>query len=335
MANQKPKKSGKKNTQSQPEPKKDLKDSKTVKETPEVKDTKEEAKEAKTASEKTSATKTTSVATPTKVNPMKGFFARKYGENENILTIFKSPKIWGALIGEVIGTMLIVMLLLTLGVQPLYFWMAALGVYIVFVGISGANLNPLVTAGMMATRRMSAIRGVLYMLAQLLGAWLGLILINAFRLGSGTASELPIMAEVTGETFWAVALVELLGAIVIAFCFARALRYTKKSPLTFSFTVVSAITLAIIFGIVIAQSFFSMQTSFVFNPVAALMYQILPTAAENMGELAQLAGLAAAAYIVFPIVGGIVGFFLSDITTRLAGEGYSYNYDTEELSKKN
>lgn len=66
------------------------------------------------------------------------------------------------------------------------------------------------------------------------------------------------------------------------------------------------------------------------NPVAALMYQILPTAADNFGELAQLAGLAVAAYVIFPVIGGIVGFYLSDVMTRLAGEGYfSYDCDTD------
>ena len=54
-------------------------------------------------------------------NPFKGFFARKYPEGENILTIFETPRIWGAVIGEVIGTMFLSMLLLTLGIQqPLY-----------------------------------------------------------------------------------------------------------------------------------------------------------------------------------------------------------------------
>lgn len=317
MANQKPKKSGKK---SPSEPKKDLKDTQESKEIKEVKTVKEET------------TTTSTVKANTAENPLKGFFARKYDTNENILTIFKTPKIWGALLGEVIGTMLFVMLMLTLGVQPLYIIFGALCIYVVIFGISGANLNPLVTAGMMATRRMSAIRGVLYMLAQLLGAWIGLLLINAFRLGSGTASDLPMMTEVTGEAFWAVALVELLGAVVIAFCFARALKYGRKSPLTFGLVVTSGITLAVIFGIVIAQSFFSMQSSFVFNPVVALMYQILPTAADNFGELAQLAGLAIAAYVIFPIVGGIVGFYLSDFATRLAGDGY--HCDCDEICKK-
>ncbi len=321
MANQKPKKSGKKEN-SQPEPKKDLKETvkdKEIKDTKDTKDTKETTSNHKEV-----------VAASISEKPFKGFFARKYGENENILTIFKTPKIWGALLGEVIGTMLLVMLLLTLGIQPMYLWMGLICIYAVIVGVSGANLNPLVTAGMMATRRMSAIRGVLYMLAQLLGAWIGLILINAFRLGSGSASELPMMAEVTGETFWAVALIELLGAVVIAFCFARALKYAKKSALTFSWIVTSAIVLAVILATVLSQGFFSLQSSFMLNPVAALMYQILPTAADSFGELAQLAGLAVAAYVVFPVIGGIAGFYLSDVMTRLVGEGYACVCDDQD-----
>ena len=261
------------------------------------------------------------ISDDTEKAPFKGFFARKYNKDENVLTIFKSPRVWGALLGEFIGTMLIMMLLLTLGVQPLYLIFAAVCIYIVIVGLSGANLNPLITVGMMVTRRMSVIRGVLYILAQVVGAWVGLVVVNAFRLGSGTTSELPMMTEVTGETFWSVALVELMGAIIIAFCFARAIRFARKSPLTFALTVTSGMTLAIIFGIVIAQSYFMLNNSFIFNPAAALMYQIIPTTAENFGELAGLAGLALATYVVFPMIGGVIGFYLSDIATRLAGRG--------------
>ncbi len=343
MASQKSKKAGKKDN-SQPEPKKELKETKeaikdTVKKDAKTEETAKaetkENKEAKSTKEATvteaeSVKKTTVVASGKSANPLRGFFARKYNKNENILTIFKSPKIWGALVGEVLGTMLLVMLLLMLGTNPVYFWIAALCIYMAALGLSGANLNPLITAGLMASRRMSAIRGVLYMLAQLLGAWLGLLLVNAFRLGSGTANELPVMDQIKGETFWAVALIELVGAIVIAYCFARAIKYSKKSPLAFGMTVVSGIVLAIIFAMVLSN-FFSMQTSFIFNPVAALMYQILPTAGEA-GELLQMFGLAAGAYILMPIVGGIIGFYISDLATRLSLGGYSYDYDTDETN---
>ena len=314
MANQKPKKSGKKPV-SQPA---------TKKETTEVKET-------------VTTTTATTIASACE-HPMKGFFARKYDKDENILTIFKTPRIWGALIGEVIGTMLFVMLMLTLGAQPLYLLFAATYIYVAVVGLSGANLNPIVTVGMMASRRMSAIRGVLYMLAQLLGGWVALIIINAFRLGSGTSLPLPEMTEISGESFWAVALVELMGAIIIAFCYARATRYTRKNPLTFALTVTSGITLAVILALVIAQSFFGYSDSFIFNPIAALMYQILPTTAENFGELAQMAGLAVAAYIIFPVIGGVIGFYISDVATRLSCGGYFCECDSEcdrkEVCKK-
>ena len=314
MANQKPKKSGKKPV-SQPA---------TKKETTEVKET-------------VTTTTATTIAS-TCEHPMKGFFARKYDKDENILTIFKTPRIWGALIGEVIGTMLFVMLMLTLGAQPLYLLFAATCIYVAVVGLSGANLNPIVTVGMMASRRMSAIRGVLYMLAQLLGGWVALIIINAFRLGSGTSLPLPEMTEISGESFWAVALVELMGAIIIAFCYARATRYTRKNPLTFALTVTSGITLAVILALVITQSFYGYSDSFIFNPIAALMYQILPTTAENFGELAQMAGLAVAAYIIFPVIGGVIGFYISDVATRLSCGGYFCECDSEcdrkEVCKK-
>lgn len=254
--------------------------------------------------------------------PMKGFFARKGDANENILTIFKTPKVWGALIGEVIGTAFVTMFMLTLGIQPLYIIFSLTCVYVAIAGISGAHFNPLITAGMMATRRMSAIRGVLYMLAQLLGAWIGALIINAFRLGGGGAVEAITMAEISGESFWTVAFVELLGAFIIAFCFARAIRYARRQPLTFGLTVASGITLAVIFGLIISQSYFGLSNSFAFNPVVSLMYQILPTSAEGFGELAQLAGLALAAYVLIPVIGGIIGFFVSDIATRLSLGGY-------------
>ncbi len=328
MANQKPKKSGKKNS-TPPENKKDVKDTKETKST--------DAKEVNEVKEvKETVARETAVAS-TMDKPFRGFFSRKYDKGENILTIFKSARIWGALIGEAVGTMLIVTLLIMLGLlgmNPLYIVFGALCIYLAVVGLSGANLNPIITVGMMATRRMSAIRGILYMLAQLLGGWIGLIIVNAFRLGSGSMLDLPVMTEVTGESFWGVALVELFGAIIIAFCFARALGYARRNPLAFAMTVTSGIALAVIIAIVITQGFFGETNTFIFNPIAALMYQVLPTTADNIGELAANAGLAAAAYIILPMIGGIIGFYFSDFATHAAGKGYYSEYDEGKLIEK-
>lgn len=304
----------------------------------------EEKKPAEKIQSEKSTTKVATVTTSdANENTWKGFFGRKYGEDEGIRNIFKSPKIWGALLGELVGTMLLTMLFMTtIGVfradlVPLLIMFAIICIFVVIVKISGANLNPLVTAGMMATRRMSVFRGVLYMIAQVLGALLGFVVLNAFRMGAGTEIEMATLIEANGEQFWAIALIELIGAIVIAFCFARSLRYARRSPLTFAYVVSSAIVFITLLGIVISQNFFGFYDNMVFNPASALMYGIFPTAAEGFGEIAGLTALALAAYVFVPILGGIVGFYLSDIVTRLAGRGYALadtDTDTVEVSKK-
>ena len=91
--------------------------------------------------------------------------------------------------------------------------------------LSGANLNPFITVGMMATRRMSVIRGVLYIIAQILGAWLGWLIFNAFHLAGGdtTAYAVPTLATIAEGKWWLVTSIELLGATIVGFFFARAL----------------------------------------------------------------------------------------------------------------
>lgn len=264
------------------------------------------------------------------------FFARKYGEGENVLTIFKTPKIWGALLGEVLGTMLLTMLFMnTIGMfrvdfVPIFLIAALIGVYLAVVKLSGACLNPLVTVGMMASRRMPAIRGILYLLAEFVGAWLASLILNGFRLGAGSENEYPALVDATGDNFWAVALIGLLAAVILAFVFARALRYAKNSALTFAFSIASSIVLVYLLSVVISQNFFGLSGNLVMNPASALMYGIFPTNAANFGEFAGLTGLALSAYVFIPMIGGVIGFYLSDITTRLAGSTYQHEVTEPE-----
>ena len=255
--------------------------------------------------------------------PFKGFFARKYDDSENILTIFKTPRIYGAIIGEVVGTMLITMLLLLLGVyQPLYIMFGMIAVSAAVFAFSGANLNPIVTVGMMVSRRMSVIRGVVYLLSQVLGAWLAFLVSNAFinSVAEGEAlSALPTMAEVAPEQFWLITMIEFVGAIILAFFFARAYAY-KRSTLTFAAIYGTGTCVALLFAIVISTSFLGLESNFILNPAAALMYQVLPTGGENFGAVLGDVCLALATYIVIPMIGGIIGFAISDVAARLSGE---------------
>ena len=253
-----------------------------------------------------------------------GFFARKYEGKESILTVFKSHKFYGALLGEVIGTLLLALLFFSLSLLGLHsvatYAFAVIALLIAIYAFSGACLNPLITVGMMATRRMSVIRGIMYIIAEVVGAWLGWLIFNAFHLTGGeTAYDIPTMSAVAENGMWIVTMIELVGAIIIGFFFARALKY-KRSVFTFSAVATGGLVLAIILGYVVSAAFLSLNNNFIFNPALAMMYQIFPTAGESFGEI--LGGIcqALSIYAIFPMIGGVVGFYLADFTSKLSDE---------------
>ncbi len=281
-----------------------------------------EAPKTKTTSESTKREEV--IAGGKKKSCFSGFFARKYEEKESILTVFKNHKFYGALLGEIIGTMLIALLFFAISLMGIAnvatYSIAIIAVLVAIYAFSGACLNPLITVGMMATRRMSVIRGIMYIIAEVIGAWLGWLIFNAFHLAGGeTAYEIPAMAAVAENGFWISAWIEILGAVIISFFFARALKY-KRSVFTFAATVAGGLALAVVIGYVVSAAFLSLNNNFIFNPAVAVMFQIFPTSGENFGEI--LGGIcqALSLYAILPMIGGIVGFYLSDFTAKLSGE---------------
>ena len=281
------------------------------------------AKPAATKPATKSVAETKSITT-VKKSSVKEFFARKYDASENILTIFKSPRIIGAILGEIIGVMLLTMILLTLGLyNPLYLIFGVLVITIGVFALSGANLNPAITVGLMATRRMSPIRGTLYIIAQLIGAWFALLIVNAFHLAGGEgAAALPQIAASGDAMFWPITMVEFIGAIIIGFFFARALIY-KRSVFTFGAVVASGIFVAVLLAIVLTSNYLMLQDAFVLNPAVAIMYQVLPSEAADFGALLAGVGKALATFVVFPMIGATIGFYLSDLATKFTGEKLS------------
>lgn len=254
-----------------------------------------------------------------------GFFAKKYEEKESILTVFKSHKFYGALLGEVIGTALITLLLFALSLMGIAsiatYAFAVLAIFIAVYAFSSACLNPIVAAGMMASRRMSVIRGVMYIIAEIIGAWLGWLIFNAFHLAGGESAmvDVPVMSEIAEGGFWVTAMVELLGAVIIAFFYARALKY-KRSVFTFGAVVAGGLSLAIVIGYVVSAAFVGLNSNFIFNPASALMLQIFPTAGENFGEIMGGVCQALSVYALIPMIGGVAGFYLSDFMGKLSAE---------------
>lgn len=255
---------------------------------------------------------------------LSGFFAKKYEEKESILTIFKNRKFYGALIGEIIGTMLLTLIIFAVspfngGVFNLTTYMfPIIAITIAIYAFSGACLNPLVTVGMMATRRISVIRGITYIIAEVIGAWLAWLIFSGFHIAGGeTAMDLATMSAIAENSFWKVAMVELLGGSIIAFFFNRALDY-KRSVFTFAAIVAGGIAVAALVGYVASAAFLGLSNNFVFNPAAAFMLQIFPTSGESFGEI--LGGIcqALSAYALIPMIGGVIGFYLSDFVKRLS-----------------
>ena len=260
----------------------------------------------------------------TKKSCLSGFFAKKYEGKEGILTVFKDHKFYGALLGEIIGTMLLALLLFSvslMGVASIATYAFALiAILIAIYAFSGACLNPIITAGMMASRRMSVIRGVMYILAEVLGAWFGWLIFNAFHLAGGeTAYEIPTMTAIGENQFWLFAMVELFGAVIIGFFAARAVQY-KRSVFTFAATIAGGIVLAVLLGYVISAAFLGLSSNFAMNPAVAVMLQIFPTAGESFGEIFGGICQALSAFALIPMLGGIVGFYLSDFTSKMSGE---------------
>ena len=300
--------------------KKSKSSSKSVK----TKSTKQKTATKTAAKTEHEAPKTITTEVKGKKTCLSGFFAKKYEGKESILTIFKEHKFYGALLGEVLGSLLITLLLfsvLLMGAASIAnYAFVIVAVLIAIYAFSGACLNPLVAVGMMASRRLSVIRGIMYIIAEILGAWLGWLIFNAFHLAGGeTAYDVPAIAAVEEGKFLITALVEIIGAIIIAFFFARALKY-KRSVFTFGAVVAGGIILAILVGYVISAAFLGLNNNFIFNPAVAMMLQIFPTAGENFGEI--LGGIcqALSIYALLPMIGGVVGFYLSDFVSKLSDE---------------
>lgn len=253
-----------------------------------------------------------------------GFFSKKYEEKESVLTIFKNHKFYGALLGEVIGTLLITLLLFALSLMGLSsiatYSFAVIAIFIGVYAFSGACLNPIFAIGMMATRRMSVIRGVMYILAEIVGAWLGWLIFNSFQLAGGdSAYAVPTMAEVAEGKFFVVAMIEMIAAIIVAFLYARALKY-KKSVFTFAAVVAGGFAFVMVVSYVISAAFLGLSSNFIVNPAAALMFQIFPTTGADFGEIFGGICQALSIYVLLPAIGGVIGFYLSDFTGKLSDE---------------
>lgn len=256
------------------------------------------AKAAKATTKVTTTTKTVAASSTTKFS-------------------FSRSPILAASVAEFIGTFLLAMVVLTTQGNPLYVLFTLVGIILAVGAVSGSHVNPILTIGAWATRRIKSARAVSYIVAQVLGALMALVVANAYIgaapeaapqvnfLGQQQATnpELFSLGEIAKDREWLLLAAELLGGALFAFGFASATR--EKSRLTVAFTVGISLFIAL------------MVTSYLTGLVTS-GGQELGSAVLNPAIAGTLQGVSwslwpIAIYVLAPVVGSVIGFVVRDL----------------------
>lgn len=190
-----------------------------------------------------------------------------------------------ALTGELLGAGVLTLLVLsvqrsTIGVP--FFVAIAAGLAIALMsfavgGVSGGHFNPAITLGFWTARRVTTVRAIFYVAAQLLGAWFAYALYTYFVNNT--------LQNVGGHYSGRILAAEAVGAGLFGFGFAAAVYQGYSRAVTASFC-----GLALMLGIVAASS----ASLGLLNPAVAL------------GVKAWVWGT----YVLGPVLGAIIGINL-------------------------
>ena len=190
---------------------------------------------AKKPSSQTTATKTKVTAVTAEASTRKpSVFKKASGE----------PNFPAIIIAEVIGTFVITLVaLLTLQQFAALYVGLTVAVLILAVGaVSGAHLNPAVTFGLWAARRLKTTLVPVYWIAQFIGAILAVLVLGAFAGSNGYGLDFGNFTAFD----WGVAGVEVVGTAVFLFGLIAAVSNDKLSQAGKAFGVGLALTVGIL-----------------------------------------------------------------------------------------
>lgn len=263
--------------------------------------TKKAATAKKSTRAKSQPAKTT-VTTVKAVEAAKTTSRPVFGDRRTVLA--------AALIGEFIGTFVLTSGFIVAKGEPLYMGLTLAGLVLVVGTLSGAYLNPLLTVGAWVTRKLTHLRALGYLVAQLLGAGAAFVVLTSFVDASTSMSSASSFAQapqlfhfnpLTDKNQWYIFFAELLGALILAFAYAGA-RLERTDRVAKAFTVgLTLLAGYMVFGI--AASYLS--GSVALNPAIALAAQAIDWTKINWG--------AVVTYLAAPLIGGILGYALRDV----------------------
>ncbi len=224
----------------------------------------------------------------------------------------------GAVVAEFIGTFLLAGLVITLQGSPIIVMFGLAGLVLLVGAMSGAHLNPAITVGAWATRKITGRRTLGYVVAQVLGAGLAYATLQAFiggaapvsaqaqAYGQAAATLFQVHPLVAGKE-WYIFFAELLGTTILGFAYASALRETKDrvaTALTVGFGAFVALVIAATAASYVTGVNFAALNPAIALSVNALKWELWPVAV----------------YVLAPVIGGVVGFALHDIV-RVESDG--------------
>lgn len=217
-----------------------------------------------------------------------------------------------ALLAEFIGTFLLTTIYIITKGEPLYLGFALIGIVLTVGTLSGAHVNPLLTVGAWVTRKMTSLRALGYLVAQLLGGVAALGLLTAFIGGAPhvDGQQAAMMGQQTPQLFnvadvaagkeWFVFFAELTGGVIFSLAVASAMR-EKRDRLASALNVGFGLFLAALVAGVAASY---VSSNAVINPAIALAVGAIDWGKINF--------MAVAIYMIAPLIGGVLGFALSD-----------------------
>ncbi len=275
-------------------------------------------KKAASSAKKSSAKASSAKKQNTKVTTVKAVESRpaapvKAARKRSLKFKFglSSTPLVAALVAEFVGTFIFAATILASQGQPIVALFALAGVVLAIGTISGGYANPALVLGAWVTRRMSGIRAIAYIVAQVLGAMLALVVLDMYvssapdvsqqaqQLGQ-TAPELFKLAALPDGKQWLVFLSEFIGTLIFGFAVAGATR-EKKDRTAAALTV----GLGVFLGLVVASYAAQLVgvNGAIINPAVAVSLQTIDFSSV----------WPITVYVVGSALGAVVGFILYDM----------------------
>ncbi|OYW41798.1 hypothetical protein B7Z28_02130 [Candidatus Saccharibacteria bacterium 32-45-3] len=259
------------------------------------------AKKATTSTKRNTKSPSKATATEAKVS------ASKPPRRNSLRSLnFTRMPVLGAAVAEFLGTFMLGAVIVSIRNEPLWIMFALVGIVLTVGAISGAHLNPAISIAAWVTKRISAVRALVYVIAQILGAMLALVIATAYvdaapdqsAMFGQPAAEVFKAAAIPEAKEWGIFFAELLGATLFGFVFASA--YKKRGHIV-------AYALTIGFGFFVAMTIAGTLAAYlggstILNPATAISLQALTFDVWPL-----------AAYLLAPVLGAVLGFALRDL----------------------